>query len=77
VPESYLLTTLGITDASSVRHETLYALAARLHLTTGLLIKKVQVAIRTYRTQHPTPSPSATPHSVIPPPVPAGRTHVA
>lgn len=77
VPESYLLTTLGIADASSVRHETLYALAARLHLTPDVLIKKLQVAILTYRTQHPTPSPSGTPHSVIPPPMPAGRTHVA
>ena len=69
VPESYLLQSLDISNAQSVRHVTLYALAPRLHLSTAALIQKIQAAILTYRQQHPaTPTPGAA-HSVIPPPV--------
>jgi hypothetical protein len=67
-PESYLLQSLHISDATSARHVTLAALATRLHMPESALIQQTRQAILTYRTQHPTPSPSATPHSAIPPP---------
>lgn len=72
VPEPYLLETLGISDAQSVRHVTLSRLATRLNTTSDSLVQELQQAILTYREQHPDqtppPTPSATPYSAMPPP---------
>jgi hypothetical protein len=62
VPESYLLQVLRISDSRSVRHVTLYALAARLHTTPTALIQKIQAAILIYHDHLPAPPPSGTPH---------------
>jgi hypothetical protein len=75
VPESYLLQSLNISDPTSVRQVTLYALAPRLHLTTQALIQKIQAAILAYRQQYSPSPPSGVLHSVIPPP--AGRQRIA
>jgi hypothetical protein len=69
VPEPYLLDTLQITDPRSVRHTALYVLALRRHQTPDALVRQVQTAILTYRSQH---APSATPgagYFSIPPPM--------
>lgn len=68
VPEAYLEQSLHITDLRVARHAPLTILAARLRVSTDALIQQTQQAILTYRAQHPTPTPPATTHSVIPPP---------
>lgn len=71
VPESFLLQSLNITDPSSARRTTLSTLAARLGVSPATLIQETQTAILDYRAEHP--SPSATPHSAIPPPARRAR----
>lgn len=70
VPESYLLESVGLaeTDAPSVRHMTIAALATRLGTTSDALIHEIQQAILTYRQEQPSPTPSATPYSALAPP---------
>ncbi len=58
VPESYLLETLHISDAATVRHVTLFSLSSRLGISTDALIKQIQTAILTYRKQHPPQPPT-------------------
>jgi hypothetical protein len=68
VPESYLLDDLHISDAHSVRHTTLYALAVRMHRSPTALVQQIQSAILTYRAQRRPQSPPATHTTTIPPP---------
>ncbi len=69
VPESDLLQALQLSDSRSVHRATLYALAARLHVTPDALIQKLQTAILAYRHQHPSQPQAGAPHSAIPPPL--------
>ena len=69
VPEPYLLTSLNVSDARSVRHVTLYALALREHRSPSFLVREVQAAILNYRSQHPPLTPTPTYYTAIPPPV--------
>lgn len=56
VPQAYLYQQLHLAHTSSIRHATLYTLAARLHQPVQQVIKSIQQAILGYRQQHAPPS---------------------
>lgn len=53
VPEGYLDQRLGITNPQSADRVSLSSLAARYHRSLEGLISQIQIAIKTYRREHP------------------------
>lgn len=53
VPESYLYGTLNLDPTVPHRHITLHALSIRYNRPVDELIRKIQLAIQTYRRHHP------------------------
>jgi hypothetical protein len=53
VPESYLYGALSLTPTTSHRHVTLHTLSISYNRPVNDLIRKIQLAIQTYRRYHP------------------------
>jgi hypothetical protein len=57
VPESYLYQSLHLPDRRPPGHRTLQTLAVSNHRSVDDLIRTIQLAILSYRKQHPHPPP--------------------
>jgi hypothetical protein len=66
VPENYLYQSLNITNPQPVRHATLRVIADHYNKPVNDVIRNVQIAILSYRKQHP--------HGRTPPPDPGQLT---